>query len=246
MDWHKSKERFARTIHLDLTHHQARYAAALREFVRPSVKWLDVGCGHNIVPEWAMPREEQAALVRRAAYLVGADVDDSIGEHSLLTHRVQALGGQLPFRDSTFDLVTANMVVEHVSDSDGFLMDIFRVLRPGGSFLFVTPNLLSPLMYVSHRFPDGAKRRIVWVLEGRKEADHFPSFYRMNEVSAINNAARHAGFQIRELKLIGSVGEFGHFGPLSLVECLLLKAVATFLQGKLQPDILRVLQRPAA
>src|SRR3974390_2237977 len=153
MDWHKGRERIAHAIHLDLTHNQVGYAAALMQFVQPGVRWLDVGCGHSIVPEWALPLPEQARLVRRAEFLIGVDVDDGISRHPLLTHRVKALGGYLPFRDETFHLVTANMVVEHLADPEEFLRDIFRVLRPGGHFVFVTPNVLSPLVFVSHLIP---------------------------------------------------------------------------------------------
>jgi ubiquinone/menaquinone biosynthesis C-methylase UbiE len=68
------------------------------------------------------------------------DVDDAIIEHPLLSAKVKGIGGKLPFRNGAFDLVTANMVVEHVDDCPAFLDDIFRVLAPGGRFIFHTPN----------------------------------------------------------------------------------------------------------
>ena len=245
MNWHQGKCALAHAIHLDLTHNQEHYAEALRRFVQPSIKWLDIGCGHSIVPDWAMPPEEQQRMVRRTAFVVGVDVDDGIVRHPLLTYKVKALGGRLPFRDGSFDLVTANMVVEHVADSDEFLDDVYRVLRPGGHFLFVTPNRLSPLMYVGQHIPDALKKFVVGFLEKRREEDVFPALYRMNDPGAIERSAQHAGFETEKLQMIGSSGEFDRLGPLSWLECFLLKAIAGPLHGKLQPDVLAVLKRTA-
>jgi SAM-dependent methyltransferase len=42
--------------------------------------------------------------------------------------------------DAAFDCVTAVEVLEHVEDDQGFVAEVFRVLRPGGLFLMTTPN----------------------------------------------------------------------------------------------------------
>jgi len=246
MDWYRVKRRVAQAIRLDLTHNQERYAAALSDAVRPGDKWLDVGCGHSIVPDWAMSLEEQERLVHRAGFLVGVDVDDGIARHRLLTYRVKAIGGQLPFKDGTFDLVTANMVIEHVVDPVNFLKDISRVLRPGGHFLFVTPNRITPMLAVSRVVPEMIKKRVVHFLEGRDFADIFPTLYRMNGPREIRTYSDRTGFIVEQLQLIGSNGAFDRLGPVSWVECLLLKGMQDMFHGRLQPDILAVLARKSA
>ena len=246
MDWYQGKRKVAQAIHLDLTHNQERYAAALSDAVRPGDKWLDVGCGHNIVPDWAMPLEEQERLVQRAAFLVGVDVDDGMARHRLLTYKIKAIGGQLPFKDGTFDLVTANMVIEHVPDPASFLHDVFRVLRPGGRFLFVTPNRVTPMLLASRAMPEIVKKHAVRYLEGRDFEDIFPTFYRMNGPREIQSYSDKTGFTVDRLQLIGSNGEFDRLGPVSWVECLVLKGMQDMFHGRLQPDILAVLSRKKA
>jgi SAM-dependent methyltransferase len=49
----------------------------------------------------------------------------------------------LPYTDGRFDIVHANQVIEHVHDTDRFLREIRRVLRPGGTVLLSTNNLAS-------------------------------------------------------------------------------------------------------
>jgi 2-polyprenyl-3-methyl-5-hydroxy-6-metoxy-1,4-benzoquinol methylase len=49
----------------------------------------------------------------------------------------------LPFADQSFDLIFAGEVIEHLIDTDGFLAELRRCVRPGGHILLTTPNLIS-------------------------------------------------------------------------------------------------------
>ncbi len=53
------------------------------------------------------------------------------------------LGAPLPFEDQMFDAVVSNQVIEHLFDTDLFLAEAFRVLRPGGVVVTSTENLAS-------------------------------------------------------------------------------------------------------
>jgi SAM-dependent methyltransferase len=53
-----------------------------------------------------------------------------------------AVGESLPFDDRSFDLVTMNQVMEHVSDQGAVLREAVRVLRDGGIVYVACPNYL--------------------------------------------------------------------------------------------------------
>ena len=246
MTWRVGKIAIASAIHLDLTHHQEHYARFLRRYVRSGDRWLDLGCGCRIVPDWAMPVEEQKRLVGSVALLVGVDVDEGIARHPLLPYRVKACGEALPFKDRTFNLVTANMVVEHIADPRSVFKEILRVLQPGGHFLFITPNLLTPWVLVARMVPVRVLKRIVEYLEERNEEDIFPTHYMMNRPSVIAQLSSEMGFEVEELSLVGTTGIMDRLGPLAWLECVLMKAVASSCGGRLQPDIITVLKRKDA
>ena len=48
-----------------------------------------------------------------------------------------------PFKDSVFDVVISNQVIEHVCDTDLFIKESYRVLRKGGVCIISTNNLSS-------------------------------------------------------------------------------------------------------
>ena len=42
--------------------------------------------------------------------------------------------------DQSFDFVISFQVIEHIQDDHLFVKEIYRVLKPGGRFIFTTPN----------------------------------------------------------------------------------------------------------
>src|ERR1044071_4876903 len=98
-----------------LRHSQYVYKDKLESYINPGVRWLDAGCGHGVFPDWM--DERGASLVARSAVTVGIDCDcPSLWENRIVHHRVVGNLESLPFHDGAFDRVTANMVVEHLSD----------------------------------------------------------------------------------------------------------------------------------
>ena len=51
------------------------------------------------------------------------------------------LNGKLPYKDNTFDVIIANQLIEHLSNTDGFVQELKRTLKPNGYAIISTNNL---------------------------------------------------------------------------------------------------------
>lgn len=102
---------------------------------------LDVGTGEGQVAR---------ALRAAGAEVIGIDPISAMireaGERDRSMPVAQAGGASLPFADASFDAALACLVFEHIDDVDGAIADVARVLRPGGTFLFLLnhPLLQTP------------------------------------------------------------------------------------------------------
>lgn len=242
--WHKLRHGLADRIGVSLVHAQEVYAGVLEAYVPSKGRWLDVGCGRQVVPSWAMPADRQAELVNRTHSLTGIDVDSAIREHPLLTNAVVAIGDHMPFKGECFDLVTANMVIEHVRQPDTFLAEIKRVLRPSGRFIFHTPNRYFYLLWLASLVPDSIKKPVVQFLEQRSAPDVFPTFYRMNTVRAIQTVCSKAGFIVEKLDLLPPTGSFAAFGAIGVLEIFMLRICTMKALRSLRSNFIVVVRRP--
>ncbi len=184
--------------------------------------WLDLGCGRRPFPEW-MPREEDR-LLERVGWPVGVDRDlQSLRDHHAYRDKVLSGGEALPFKSGVFDVVSANMVVEHLEQPDLVLREIHRVLRPGGHFLFHTPNRRHWPLTLARLVPEFIKRWLIHLLEGRRPEDVFATHYRFNDPDQILHLATTAGFRVERLHLLSSSATTPMLGPLVLIELLWIR-----------------------
>ncbi len=62
-------------------------------------------------------------------------------EKGIKGYQVDAGDKSLPFDDNYFDGIHCGDVIEHVFDTDVFLDEVLRVVKPGGVIVMTTPNL---------------------------------------------------------------------------------------------------------
>jgi len=53
------------------------------------------------------------------------------------------LNGRLPYEENCFDVIHTNQVIEHLTNVDMFLSEVYRTLKPGGYMIVSTENLAS-------------------------------------------------------------------------------------------------------
>jgi SAM-dependent methyltransferase len=190
----------------------------------------------------------EAELIRSCERVFGIDYDfDSLRRHANIRDVCRCDVAALPFADGSFDLVTANMVVEHLAEPATQFREIARVLRPGGTFLFHTPNALSYPVRVSRLLPDGVKTALARVLEDRVAEDVFPTHYRANTEDVVRALAREAGMSAAAVHFVGTVPVFGVVPPLAAVELLLLRQLMRRpALERYRQTIIGVLRKPPA
>lgn len=149
---------------------------------------LEVGCGDGAVAPFPWRLFPHVRLL-------GVDPDPAAVRHPV-AERVAAPGpdGRWPLEDQSADVVLARYVLEHVEHPAAFLAETARVLRPGGRFVFLTPNRRHPAALASHWLPVDLKQRILLETRGVESDDVFPTWYRMNTPAALRRGLEAAGF----------------------------------------------------
>ena len=205
---------------------QHRYERFLRPYVTPQTRWLDLGCGRKVLPDWRWRQERD--LVRAGRMVVGVDCDlASLRQHSTIFQRVGGTIAHLPFQDGAFDLATANMVVEHLDRPERQFREVARILRPGGLFVLHTPNAGGYPTALVGLLPRRLRQWLTRRIEGAKEGDVFPTYYRANTARDVLRIARAAGFEPVEIEMIASPCHLAWVPPLALLELLWLRTLMT-------------------
>jgi SAM-dependent methyltransferase len=118
----------------------ADYSRCILKCLEPSQKeisLLDCGCDDG---EWTLQLGARVGAVR----LYGIEIVDERRQASLRKGILAELGDlneQFPFENDQFEIVHANQVIEHLTDTDNFIKEIWRTLKPGGYAVICTENL---------------------------------------------------------------------------------------------------------
>ncbi len=169
------------------------YAGLVRSHLKPEARVLDVGCGRGGLVE---------QLAHPLAQVVGVDPDWlSLKEHRLEMPRAAAFSHALPFASHSFDLIFASWVLEHLAQPQTDLSEMARVLKPGGVFVFITPNRQHPLVWVNRWLARFARLqdKLVEKMYGRAAADTFPAFYRANTHPHLQHLSQQNGLTLTTL-----------------------------------------------
>lgn len=113
----------------------APYLSLVKSGVERGATGLDIGCGTGT---------SSGVLVRAGYRMVGMDISP-LFRKDLNLNFIRGNSFFLPFKESSFDFVGMNAVIEHIPDVERLLDEVTRVLKKGGHLVIYSPNLLSPL-----------------------------------------------------------------------------------------------------
>lgn len=118
------------------------FADALREGFGPDlshVRLLDIGCGGGVLAEEFARLGCQVTGVDISAESIAVARAHARAQGLLITYQTGS-ATQLPYNGSSFEVVSCCDVLEHVPEWEQVIVEVGRVLKPEGLFLFDTIN----------------------------------------------------------------------------------------------------------
>lgn len=135
---------------------------------RKPLKLLDVGCQEGTF----------ALRLKSLGYDVTGLEISSIEVAKARKKGIRAFVGSaeeaFPFHDNLFDAAYAGDIIEHLYDTDFFIGEAWRVLKPNGIFIVTTPNLASlwnRVRLLFGKIPVGSELRL-----GKDNAGHIRNY----------------------------------------------------------------------
>lgn len=182
---------------------------------------LDVGCGRGI----GRRPEYQWAIRSYVDEYWGLDPDESrFPQTGLFDKHQHALMETAQLPENYFDVAYSYMVMEHVADPIGFLEALVQTLKPGGVYIFLTPNKRHYFTRTASLLHSLKIDEIVLRLIKRNTVDdyHYPVQYLFNDEKRIDNAARNLEFDKPQFVYLEQHGPRGYMpGPLKIIYHLL-------------------------
>jgi 2-polyprenyl-3-methyl-5-hydroxy-6-metoxy-1,4-benzoquinol methylase len=166
------------------------YETIVAKLVERETTWLDVGCGSDIFPS---NRTVAQLLSERCELLVGVDPSENVEANPFVHQRFKGMLEDY-MTDIRFDLVTLRMVAEHVTNPQGALEALSRLVKPGGKVVIYTVNKWAPVTIVSALVPFSLHHRIKRFFWDTDEKDTFPTAYLMNTRQQLQRQFSAAGF----------------------------------------------------
>lgn len=171
---------------------------------------LDIGAGYD-------RNQVDAALKPLVARLVGVDPAETIVENPALDERHRMTLEEFARSENRqFDVILASWVLEHLADPGAFFATCRRLLKPGGTFYAITPNLWHYFGLITKTTATlGVDDWILRQLMGaeRKDEYHYPTQYRSNSIPALKRALAEAGFQSVEFRCSDNPGNYDYVVP---------------------------------
>lgn len=163
----------------------------IRSILKSTDTVLDLGAGRGswFYEDSCETRRQTRDLRSLALQVVGADVQSVVLANPTTSRNLLIEEGRIPLSSESVDVIVADFVLEHVQDVERFAGEVARILKPGGYFCARTPH---KWQYTSvgarllhNKYHYGVLR---WIQPSRKEEDTFPTYYRLNSLTAIERS----------------------------------------------------------
>ncbi len=196
---------------VDTKPHNAYYERPATLSLLPDVRGkqvFDAGCGPGVYSEW---------LLRQGATVFAADASANmvaLAQRRLgtaVTVQQMDLGRPLTMlADASFDLVISPLVLDYIRDWDAVFAEFYRVLKPGGHFVFSVGHAFADFQYFKSE-EYFATEQVSSIWRGFGEAVRVPTYRR--PLSEQIRPLLAAGFILEVLHEPQPTEDFMHADP---------------------------------
>jgi len=151
----------------------------------------------------------------------------------------------LPLEDDSADMIVSKSVVEHLADSEAYVAEAARALRPGGWFINFFPSKWAPFSIANRALPEAVSQRLLYyVWPGSEGIVGFPTHYDNCSTRAMGRVLRGNGFDPIETRVSYYQSDYyTFFLPLYLVMVAYEVAISTLNVKQLAASVLMVARK---
>jgi 2-polyprenyl-3-methyl-5-hydroxy-6-metoxy-1,4-benzoquinol methylase len=188
---------------------------------RRPVRALDIGCGRGI----GLDAASHAAVRAHVDELWGIEPDPAINPPAGVFDNFQhALMETADIPQGSVDVAYSSLVMEHVQQPEAFLRAVYRALKPGGAYLFLTINGKHYFARIARTLRALHLDEFILRVIRRQEVEeyHYPLAYKCNTVRALQKLAAAVGFEAPEFVFVERDEPSPYLkGPLRIVQKVL-------------------------
>jgi len=164
------------------------YKKLISSYIQKDMTILEAGCGFS---------DMYLDLYGKVKRVIGVDIEPRYLEmNPHLQEKIQSDLADMPqVQDSSIDLLVSSWVFEHIKNPAGAFKEFFRVLKPGGKVIFLTPNKLNYVVFANRLAPFFLRKWIVNKMSKDLVTDPMKTYYRTNSISKIADLAEQSGLQ---------------------------------------------------
>lgn len=186
------------------------------------VRVLDVGCGGGYTCEYLARRGAIATGIDQSSRCIEAAQHHAHQERLAIDYH-HGMAHTLPYADHQFDVVVCLDALEHIERWTGAIAQIYRVLKPGGIFLFDTINRTVQSKFI-----------MIWLLENmlRKIPQGIHDWDMFITPDELTDVMARCGFQSVQIR---GMDVFGRT-PWALVQTFLRYQNTGHLRGRIDDN----------
>jgi ubiquinone/menaquinone biosynthesis C-methylase UbiE len=171
---------------------QIIYRDIIDGLVEKDTKILDVGCSHG---------DFMGSVYQKTEFVYGLDIDEkALAKNKIIKNKIHSSIKKMPFDDSFFDLIVNAWVMEHLENPERAFKEVYRVLKPNGKVIFLTPNVWNYNIWIIRMIPRKFHDFFTRRLYDRQENDTFLKYYKINSVKKIDKILTATG--LKKIKVI--------------------------------------------